>query len=189
MNESSNTSAGLIAVAMQRPTLLGVPTMPVLPAPLLLRRAQRVEAAVLAALLGRAYPAETWDTAGTERELFCDEAVKAVLVVEAGGRLIATASLQVHPQAPASGWLRWVTTEQNWRRQGLAKALVVSALKLAEHLGCRETCLRTETDRLAAISLYMQLGFEPLVRNDTERDAWKRLLKTLRTTAPYRERA
>jgi steroid delta-isomerase-like uncharacterized protein len=150
--------------------------MPTLPAPLIVRRAHAEEAGALAALLGRAYPTETWDAAGTARELFGDETVKATLVVAAAGRLIATASLQVHPEAPACGWLRWVATEQDRRREGLARALVIGVLAIAERAGCREARLRTTTDRLAAIALYSQLGFEPLVRSEPEREAWERVL-------------
>src|SRR5690349_688841 len=95
-----------VAVAMRRPTLLGVPAMPILPASLTVRRARVEEAGPLAALLGRAYPTETWDAAGTAHELFGDETVRATLVVAAEGRLIATASLQLRPEAPECGWLR-----------------------------------------------------------------------------------
>ena len=83
MSEKSDALAAPVDVTMRRPTLLSVPAMPILAAPLVVRRAQVEEAGALAALLGRAYPTETWDAAGTERELFCDETVKATLVVEA----------------------------------------------------------------------------------------------------------
>jgi len=33
----------------------------------------------LAALLGQVFETETWDAPGTERELFCDETVRATL--------------------------------------------------------------------------------------------------------------
>jgi mycothiol synthase len=188
MNESSDALAVPIAVAMRRPTLLGVPAMPILTASLIVRRAQVEEAGPLAALLGRAYPTETWDAAGTEHELFGDETIRATLVVAAEGRLIATASLQVHPDAPECGWLRWVATEQDRRREGLARALVIGVLAIAEQAGCREARLHTETDRLAAIALYLQLGFEPLVRSDPEREAWEHVIRFLRADAPYRKR-
>src|SRR3982751_1734779 len=111
MHERSDARAVPIAVAMRRPTLLGVPAMPILTGSLMVRRAHVAEAGALAALLGRAYPTETWDAANTERELFGDETVRATLVVAAEGRLIATASLQVPPDAPECGWLRWVATD------------------------------------------------------------------------------
>jgi len=188
MNQSSDALAVLIAVAMRRPTLFGVPAMPILAAPLIVRRAQVEEAGALAALLGRAYPTETWDAAGTAHELFGDETVRATLVVAAEGRLIATASLQVHTDAPACGWLRWVATEQERRREGLARALVIGVLALAEQAGCREARLHTESDRLAAIALYLQLGFEPLVRSEPERAAWEQVIRCLRANDPSRKR-
>lgn len=183
MNESSDARPVPIAVAMRRPTLLGVPAMPILTASLMVRRAQVEEAGLLAGLLGRAYPAETWDAASTEQELFGDETIRATLVVAAEGRVIATASLQVLPDAPECGWLRWVATEQDRRREGLARALVIGVLAIAEQAGCREARLHTESDRLAAIALYLQLGFEPLVRSDPEREAWEQVIGFLHVNA------
>jgi GNAT superfamily N-acetyltransferase len=178
--EKSDALAVPVDVTMRRPTLFGVPAMPILAAPLVVRRAQVEEAGALAALLGRAYPTETWDAAGTERELFCDETVRATLVVAAEGRLVATASLQVRPDVPECGWVRWVATDLDRRREGLARALVIGVLAIAEQAGCREARLHTETDRLAAIALYLQLGFEPLVSGDPERGVWERVIRLLR---------
>ena len=111
MSEKSDALAGPVDVTMRRPTLFGVPAMPILAAPLVVRRAQVEEAGALAALLGRAFEAESWDAAGTERELFCDETVRATLVVAAEGRVVATASLQVLPDVQECGWVRWVATD------------------------------------------------------------------------------
>jgi GNAT superfamily N-acetyltransferase len=89
--------------------------------------------------------------------------------------------------APECGWLRWVATEQDRRREGLARALVIGVLAIAKQAGCREARLHTETDRLAAIALYLQLGFEPLVRSDPEREAWEQVVRFLRANDPYRK--
>ena len=151
-----------VDVTMRRPTLFGVPAMPILAAPLVLRCARVEEAGDLAALLGRAFETEIWEAAATERELFCDETVRATLVVAAEGRLLATASLQVRPDVPDCGWVRWVATDLERRREGLARALVIRVLALAGQAGCREARLHTQTDRLAGIALYSQLGFAPL---------------------------
>src|SRR5215831_6110863 len=111
MREQSDARAVPVDVTMWRPTLFGVPAIPMLAAPLVVRRAHVEEAGALAALLGRAFEAEVWDAAGTERELFWDETVRATLVVAAEGRLVATASLQVRPDVPECGWVRWVATD------------------------------------------------------------------------------
>jgi GNAT superfamily N-acetyltransferase len=168
-----------VNVMMRRPTLDGVPAKPILAAPLLVRRAHVQEAGALAALLGRAFETETWDAAGTERELFCDETVRATLVVAAEGRLMATASLQVRPDVPVCGWVRWVATDRDRRRQGLGRALGIGVLTAARQAGCREARLRTHTDPLAAIPLYVQLGFEPRVTGEAEREVWERVSRRL----------
>ena len=170
MREQSDARAAPVDVTMRRPTFFGVPAMPILAAPLVVRRTQVEEAGALAALLDRAFVAERWEGAGTARELFGDETVRATLVVAAAGRLVATASLQVRPDGPTCGWVRWVAMERDRRREGLARAVVIGVLALAGQAGCREARLHTQTDRLAAIRLYVQLGFEPLVRGDPARE-------------------
>jgi len=84
----------------------------------------------------------------------------APLVVRRAQVVVATASLQVRPDAPECGWVCWVATDRERRREGLARALVINLLAMARQAGCREVRLRTQADRLAAIQLYLQLGFE-----------------------------
>lgn len=163
-------------VAMRRPTLVDLPPMPSLPASMILRKARVEDAAALATLLGRAYASERWDAAVAEHEMFGDATVKATLVVESEGRLIATASLQVRPDAPERALVRWVATDEDRRREGLARALVIGVLALAQQAGCRDALLHTESDRLAAIALYLQLGFEPVVTSEAERAVWQQVL-------------
>ncbi len=179
MSEKSNALGVPVDVTMRRLTLFGVPDMPILAAPLLVRRALVEEASALAVLLGHAFEAEHWDAVGTEHELFGDKTVKTTLVVATEGQLVATASLQVRPDAPECGWVRWVATDVDWRRKGLARALLISVLMIARQAGCREARLRTQTDRVAAIPLYLQLGFEPLLRNAPERERWERVIALL----------
>ena len=69
MSEKSDALAVPVDVTMRRATLVGVPAMPILAAPLVVRRAHVEEAGALAALLGRAFEAERWDAAGTELSL------------------------------------------------------------------------------------------------------------------------
>ena len=166
-------------VAMRRPTLVDVPPMPTLQATTTIRRARVEDAASLATLLGRAYASERWDAAVAEHEMFGDATVKATLVVESEGRLIATASLQIRPDAPERGLVRLVATDGERRREGLARALVIGVLALAQESGCRDALLHTERDRLAAIALYLQLGFEPLATSEAEREVWEQVGKSL----------
>jgi mycothiol synthase len=153
-------------VTMRRRTLSGVPPMPWVEAPLEVRRARAEDAGALASVLASALEGETWNAADVEREILCDPTVKAILVVAAGARLVSTASLQVRPESPGSGRVRWVATAPDRRREGLARAVVIGVLELAAQAGCTDAYVDTRTDRLAAIRLYMQLGFEPLVADN-----------------------
>ena len=127
--------------------------MPQVGTPLEVRCARVEDAGALAAVLASAFEGETWEAAGVERELLCDPTVRAILVVAAGTRLISTASLQVRPESPGSGWLRWVATDPDRRREGLARTVVIGVLELAARAGCVDAYLDTRTDRLAAIAL------------------------------------
>jgi ribosomal protein S18 acetylase RimI-like enzyme len=188
-----------VDVTMRRRTLVGVPAMPQVGEALEVRRARVDDVRALASLLGSAFEGETWDAAGVERELLSDRTVRAVLVIAAGRRLVSTASLQVRPESPGSGWVRWVATDPGWRRNGLAHAVVVGVLELAAQAGCQDAYLETRTDRLAAIALYMQLGFEPLVREDCQdgsavsgshivpREVWTRVTGALLSQAGCRK--
>jgi hypothetical protein len=59
MSDKSDALVVPVDVTMRRPTLYCVPAMPILAAPLVVRRAQVEEAEALAALLGRAFEAES----------------------------------------------------------------------------------------------------------------------------------
>jgi len=174
----NNTRPAPEPITMRRSTS-GVLAVPALPAHLVLRRAQAEESSELAALLGRAYPDEIWEPAETRQGLFCDETVRAPLVVVVDGRLLATASLQVPADFPEIGRLRWVATELDRRREGIAQALVVSVLNIAADISCKEVHLKTTTDLLGAIALYLKLGFEPLIETEDERVVWDGVFKQL----------
>ena len=60
-----------------------------------------------------------------------------------------------------------------------AWSLVVRPLKIANRERYKEAYLLTTTDLLGAISLYIQLGFEPFVRSENERDTWKDVLSAI----------
>ncbi len=164
-------------VTMQHRAPHSLPASTAPPAPLAIRPARIEEAAELATLLGRAFPSETWETAGTREELFGDPTVQNTWVICEGDQLQATASLQIRADDPGIGWLRWVATDSSRRRQGLARVLVIQALNAAARSNCRAVRLHTETDRHGAIALYLQLGFEPFVESESERKLWQEVLR------------
>lgn len=168
-----------VQVKMTRSTALALPTLPSLAEPLTVRRAEHEDAADLTKLCGRAYVGELWTTHSTECELFLDKTVKAVLIIKDQNRLVSTASLQVHNHPPLSGQLRWVATEPDWQRQGLAKHLVLRLLEIAKTEACTDMHLNTTTDALGAITLYLQLGFKPMLSNTQEHLIWKDVFRLI----------
>jgi len=176
MNENIVQS---VPVKLKRLTIDSVPVVPKLPASLVVRQAQADESKQLAAVLARAYPNEAWEPAETEQEIFFDETVKAPLIVTQGSRILATASLQIRTDSPECGWVRWVATEPDRRRQGLAQTLIVSLLEIAADSECVQIHLRTTTDLSGAIAMYLKLGFEPLIANRQEQDLWDKMLLQL----------
>lgn len=176
MTEELRDHGAPVNLTMRRPTLADVPAMPTLKAPLVLRGGRVADAAALATLLGRAYEGEVWESAHVERELLGDPTVRETLMVASGERLIATASLQVRPDTPDCGWVRWVATNPDRRREGVARTLVIGVLGVASRAGCQDARVDTRTDRLAAIQLYLGLGFEPLVTTDAGREVWALVL-------------
>lgn len=177
MNKTPDNTVVPVNITLRRSTSVAPSVIPPMPSPIVIRQADIKEANALAMLLGRAYVAEKWETEGTEQELFHDTTVKAVLVAEAEGRLLSTASLQILPDTPDSARMRWVATESDWRRRGLAKALVISLINLARDAKCKEVSLQTTTDLSGAIALYLQLGFMPFGFDDKQQAAWERLIK------------
>ncbi len=72
MTEELKDHGAAVDVTMRRPSLVGVPAIPTLAAPLRPRGARVDDAAALATLLGRALEGEVWESAHVERELLCD---------------------------------------------------------------------------------------------------------------------
>ena len=172
-------------VKMFRSAELPILKIPKPAIPVTIRRAHMDDAVRITELCGQAYTNETWTQSSTEAELFQDHTVKAVLVATLGDRLVSTASLQLKGENKQSGQIRWVATEQTMRRQGLAKILVARILKIAVAEGCSETFLYTTTDAPGAIRLYLQLGFNPKVDTDLDREIWIELRQLLGTHIPF----
>jgi mycothiol synthase len=71
------------------------------------------------------------------------------------------------------GWLERVSVRRPWRRRGLARALIVSALAGLRHAGMGEAMLGVDSENpTGALQLYESLGFEAHDRGTAYRKAW-----------------
>ena len=83
----------------------------------------------------------------------------ATLAAYVDGRITGSAALEVYG---ASGLLRSVAVDADWRGQGLGRRLTQAALDLARRRGIGEIFLLTET----AAQFFPRFGFRPVARAD-----------------------
>ncbi|RTL41791.1 MAG: GNAT family N-acetyltransferase [Candidatus Melainabacteria bacterium] len=71
-----------------------------------------------------------------------------------------------------SGRVHWLAIVPEHQGRGLSKALLSAVCRKLVLVGHRKGCLSTSTARLAAICLYLQFGFRPLIQSDEDEVAW-----------------
>ncbi|WP_020577875.1 GNAT family N-acetyltransferase [Actinopolymorpha alba] len=142
----------------------------------------------LARVLDAAF-AEDWDVDRVRRNLVDDPTVKGTYVVRDGDRIVATASARLLPeQYPDAGYLHWVAADPAVRGKGLGAAVTVAVLRdfVARGLAC--SVLETEDHRLAAITLYLGLGYIPQYRDPSHEARWSAIFTALADVARKRAR-
>jgi mycothiol synthase len=99
----------------------------------------------------------------------------------ASGRPVATA---MAGSAPLPGWpdaveLGWVAGDPAHAGRGLGRAVCAGVLRRLLDAGHRGIYLKTDDFRLAAIRVYLRLGFEPALHAPGMAERWSAILKTL----------
>jgi ribosomal protein S18 acetylase RimI-like enzyme len=105
-----------------------------------------------------------------------------VMLAGEEGRPVAMSMAWEEPRLwPHSGHVFWVAVLEAHRRRGLGRFVLTRALQYFAARGHRDAVVYTEAFRGAAISLYLELGFEPMVTNTApgERERWQRVLSQL----------
>src|SRR5262245_57928969 len=98
-------------LVMRRPDLKALPALPEAPDGYHLRDFRSGDTAGLMALMKLAFPeaANEWNITHVRRELISNPDVKRIVVVEASGEIVATASALLEPAAnPGVGVVHWV---------------------------------------------------------------------------------
>ncbi len=71
------------------------------------------------------------------------------------------------------GRVHWVAVSPEHQRRGLGSFLTEAACARMRRLGAASAYLTTGSTNVAAVQLYLGIGFRPQVRSAEERDAWK----------------
>jgi GNAT superfamily N-acetyltransferase len=78
------------------------------------------------------------------------------------------------------GRIHWVAILPEEQGKGLGKPMMSAACQRLLELGHARAYLDTGTARVPAINLYRQFGFEPVMRDDREREIWRELAPHLK---------
>lgn len=94
-------------------------------------------------------------------------------------RPVATACVQLHDADPRVPELGWVAVAPDQRGRGLGRAVSLAVLHFMREQGYERCFLRTDDHRLAAIRLYLRLGFEPDMSQESYPARWQAVYRAL----------
>lgn len=141
--------------------------------------AERVE--LWAQALSLAFPDHPFTAAKLEAEFINKPQFdpKGVFLILKKGKPVATAFAWLDtPEERTTGRLHWVGCDEAHRGKGLGRAVVVAVLNYLKVKGLTRATLGTQTFRLPAIQLYLDLGFVPVIGASFEQlEAWSGVFK------------
>ena len=108
------------------------------------------------------------------------------LVVEhlASSKVVASAAAALYPRDrhPDGASLQWVIGDEAHSGRGLGMAVCSAATAGLAEAGYSLSFLRTDDARLPAISIYLRLGWTPLLYADDMEDRWRSVFTKLGRT-------
>lgn len=170
-------------VTMIRPTLEGIPHRS-LPTGYTMRSYQPGDRARWVAVWKASDSYETYSPQRFDKEFGRDEkrlARRMLFLLDPGGRACGTTTAWHEPNHAGKPWGRvhWVAITPEHRGKGLAKPMMTACLERMKRLGHVRAMLGTQTVRIPAIRLYLDLGFAPDLRDDRARHAWNEVAEQL----------
>lgn len=164
---------------MEKTDLTNVPTPPV-PDGYLLRTFQDGDEAGLgriyeAAALGAADPESVRDRMMRHPCFRPDR----IFVVEHNGQLAGTAAAWIETGDPGVGYLHMLGVLPEHRGKGLGALLAVETIHYTRNEGFSAQRLLTDDWREPAVKLYLDLGYYPLITDETHPERWQALAEKL----------
>jgi mycothiol synthase len=104
-----------------------------------------------------------------------------LLVDAQNGRLAAATLAAHHPSAlhPFGGELAWLAADPDYRGNGLGRVVCAATTRRLIHAGYHRIYLTTDDFRLAAIRLYLLLGYVPFLFDKRMQARWQRVYQQL----------
>ncbi len=137
------------------------------------------DADALARLLTASF-GEPWDAAKVRRDLLDEPTVSQTFLIRDGDRVVATASARTLPEThPGAGYLHWVASDPEARGRGIGRDVVLAVLHRFAADGCAASVLETDDHRLAAIKLYLRLGYVPQYPEPDHERRWSVIFRAL----------
>jgi len=93
----------------------------------------------------------------------------------AGDRPVATATAWDDENDGSLGVVHMVGAAPEFRGRGLGHAVTIAVLHQMKLNGKSSAILTTDDHRLAAIKMYLRLGFEPVVADEEQAVRWKQV--------------
>lgn len=97
---------------------------------------------------------------------------------KSSGRMVASATAQYH-EVDIEGGLGWVMVLPEMRGKKLGAAISTAAMKKSRDFGHKKMCLCTDDSRLAALKMYLQLGWRPFLFAEDMFDRWRKVCENL----------
>jgi mycothiol synthase len=100
----------------------------------------------------------------------------------ASGELVASCVTwrgSIMPRHPDAGNMGWLVTDPSHAGKGLGTIVAACATNRLAAEGCRRPCLGTEDFRIAAISIYLKLGWRPYIYRDDLVPRWRSIFTRL----------
>ncbi len=103
-----------------------------------------------------------------------------VLYVTKDGVEIATGTAAEHKNFPGEGWFRMVGTVPEARGTGAGRLICEVMIQSLVARGYKTIALATDDDRIPAITLYLSLGFEPIIFDEEHKERWAKVMEQIK---------
>ena len=96
-----------------------------------------------------------------------------------GSELVATSCIQFGEHTPDSATVHAVAASPAHKGKRLGRIITEAVMEQARRRGIEKTYLTTDDWRIAAVKIYLDLGFRPVLWDTDMRERWQKLLDHL----------